>query len=295
MVFSQAGVLNNGNFQTFFPDSPKPARVGQFLEIIQTRVGINIASDLPQIATIAFSTASGNHTVTIDGVAVTFTTGASDAATAAAGATAINGTYSVSGGSGVPPATRIFSGRVVASAASGVLTITGRVPGDAFPITYTGTGGTLRVDGSSGSQVAVVSSPIQYGRFVGYNTNDSFGDRTAFPIRYPNGAGTLIQGISGGSIVRPYSTASVYSYFRGESVAYLTKGTAVVELDSTATAPAVGGSVFSRHTADGVLTKLGAAATASGTGLASVSNAVFASRAFVTEGIPCALIRVNLV
>ena len=295
MVFSQAGVRNSGNFQTFFPDSPKPARVGQFIELIQTRVGINVASDLPQIATITFSSASGNHTVTIDGVAITFATGASDTATAAAGAAAINGVYSVSGGSGVPPVARAFAGRVVATSALGVLSITGRAAGDAFPITYVGTGGTLNVNGSAGSQVAVISAPIQYGRFVGYNTNDNFSDRSAFPIRYPNSASTLIQGISGGSIVRPYSTASVYSYFRGESVVYLAKGTAVVELDSTATAPAVGGSVFSRHTADGVLNKLGAAATASGTGLASVSNAVFASRAFLSEGIPCALVRINLV
>jgi hypothetical protein len=147
-------ILNySGKPQTNYYDV-LPRRVGLFSQKVRTMNAINVAADLPKIAVLELDTASGNHTIVIEGVTLTVATGGSDAATATAIADAINAEYSVSGASGTAPAGIAIAARVVATVSSATVTITGKFPGDNFSISYSGTGGTLTTDGTGGSQVA---------------------------------------------------------------------------------------------------------------------------------------------
>lgn len=278
----------NGRFQTTYPTTAKPKRIGLFTNSLSTDTYVNVAADLPKIATLALSTASGNQVITIDDVTITVPYTTSDAATAAAIAKAINSEYTASTGGTLPGIA--VAQRVSATVATATVTITGNYKGDAFPISYSGTGGTLTQDGTGGSQVAVNSSDIEFGLLIGANTADMTGwNAPNLPCRLPNSASTKIWGVSGGSVYTPYRSSDriVPSYGRGDMVAALIKGRVTVQLDTSLTV-VPGDSVFYRHTANGVLNKLGAFANATGTGLAALSGAKFVSPNYLIDGINAA-------
>jgi hypothetical protein len=287
-------ILNySGKPQTNYYDV-LPRRVGLFSQKVRTMNAINVAADLPKIAVLELDTASGNHTIVIEGVTLTVATGGSDAATATAIADAINAEYSVSGASGTAPAGTAIAARVVATVSSATVTITGKFPGDNFAISYSGTGGTLTTDGTGGSQVATETAAIPYGRLVGANAADAQTDRNTPPCRLPNSANTRIFGLAGGSAFVPYQDGIlVPSYRRGDIVDILAQGVGTVELDSALTIK-YGDAVYVRHTANGALTKLGAVSNASGTGLAQVTGARFESINYTVDGYLVADLALNL-
>lgn len=282
----------NGRFQTTYPSNPKQKRIGLFTNPLSTDTYVNVAGDLPKIVVLALSSASGNQVITIDDVTITVPYTTSDAATAAAIARAINSEYAPSVG-GTLPGIAIAT-KVSATVSTATVTITGNFKGDSFTISYSGTGGTLTQDGTGGSQVAVVSSDIEFGLAIGANAADLTGwTAPNLPCRLPNASTTRIWGVSGGSVYTPYRSSDrvVPSYGRGDMVAAIDKGQVTVQLDTNLTV-VPGDSVYYRHTANGVLTKLGAFANASGTGLAQLAGAKFVSANYSIDGINAAEIRI---
>jgi hypothetical protein len=279
---------SRGGQQTVFRVLPASPRLGLFRNPVRSISGLNVAADTKKVATLALSSASGTHTIIIGGVTLTVATGANDAATATAIANAINANYSVSGGSGtVPPAAYEVANRVKATVATATVTITGRIAGDDWSISYSGTGGTLVQDGSGASIVATNSSALQFGRLVGFNTTDDYSKPNVFPMRYPNGTGTIILGVLGGSAVQPYyadDETGIPFILRGRMGAILKEGVVTVELDTNLTI-VPGDSVLYRHTANGTLTKLGSFANAAGTGRAALSTAKFVTPAVQIQGV----------
>lgn len=223
----------SGRLQTDFFQGIKKERLGQFWGTnLDVRAYSNVAQDVEKIATLTLATSSGNQVVTIAGVAITTAFDTDDAATAAAVAANINATYAASTqaspGNGIA-----IASRVSATAAAGVVTITGKFKGDDFPLSYSGTGGTLVQDGTGASQVAANSSRIEFGLWVGANTSDlSEWISSNLPCRLPNSANTKIWGVGGGSSIQSYSNQEVLGVDRGQLLSVVRSGTVVVQLDS---------------------------------------------------------------
>jgi hypothetical protein len=284
----------NGTLQTAFPVGVKNAALGKFWgPNLETRAYVNTAKDLAKIATLTLSTASGNQTLIIGGVTIVVPFTTDDAGTATAIKNAINATHTASTGSG-PGNGASIAARVNATAAAGVVTITGKYKGDDFSLAYSGTGGTLVQDGTGASQVAAESSRIEFGLWVGANSSDmtNWNGGTSLPCRLPNSANTLIWGIGGGSSVQPYSSASVVGCERGQLLTVVQRDYVVAQLDSAA--PIVPGqSVYYRHTANGGLNKIGASSNASGTGLTQYVGAKFVSANYTQKDLNLAVIRIG--
>lgn len=209
---------------------------------------INAAAELPKIATLTLSTASDDQVLTIDGITVTTAFDTDDDTTAAAIAGNINNDS-------------VLRSIVKASVSSATVTITGKLGGFDFPISYSGTGGTLTTDGSGDSQVATTNPTIEFGLVVGFNSGDltNWTDAT-LPCRYPNSGSTIIRGIAGGSTIRQTKGLTVPGYNRGEEVTiarFRTQSRIWAQFEESASSIVPGESVFYRHTANGSLDQLG--------------------------------------
>lgn len=277
----------SGSFQTRFATLAKNMRVGTFYHALSVGAYLNVGADVVKIATLTFSTSSGDQTVTIEGVEI-IVNEASDNDNATALAAAINGSFDATTGGGAGAAGLALNSIVRATAATNVVTITGLSPGFNFEISYSGTGGTLVQDGSGASQLAVQSAFIPYGRYIGFDSGDTSDSETQ-PCRTLNGAATRIIGISGGTAVLPDTGTEAYGYNRGDTVAALELGKGVAELDS-AVSIEYGDPVYYRHSVDGSLDKIGAVTNAAGTGLAQDTRAQFVGVNYTEEGLLLALV-----
>lgn len=259
-------ILNyTGTFQSDYGFQQSRGRLGLFERTLISETYLNSALELPKIATLTLSSASGDQTIVVGSNTIVVPYSTSDAVTAAAIASEI-----------------LASGaNVFVTVGAAVITLTGRYGGDNYYLEYSGTGGTLAV-----TQAATQSASIPYGRIVAYKTGDP-----SESCRLPTATTDVILGLAGSDVVLE-SNVSIDSpqFNRGELVAVLQQGLGWVEVESDVDR---GDVPYFRYAANSTLNQLGIVAGAAGTGLSQLFGAFFQSASVTVEGKKIALLAIN--
>lgn len=137
-------------------------------------------------ATVTYSTSSGAQTIVIEGVTVSFTAGASDAATAAAAIAAINANTTTVTALGLPLNATVIATVGSTTAKVFVQSIATGSAGNAYTITVTGTGATVTGGGTfsagtSPTGTFAVQASIDYSEGLGHSVINA-GNWVSLPL-----------------------------------------------------------------------------------------------------------------